>query len=253
MTAALITHTQLLGARSVRGSSRNPASILGAIIFPLLFFALFNIVMRRIMAANDFDYVQLLPSAIVVQATLFAAMSSAYYIANDRLTGFTARLRSMPIHPTAALFGRAFADSARGLISIAAVLIVGVATGMRFEAGLGWLPVYVLVAVLFLIGAALTLGLIGYLAPSPEGASAIASIPYLPLLMLSSGFAPVEDFPSWLQPFVEWQPVTVTIDALRALTGTGDIGTTVPKSIGWSLLLVVVCGFVGSRQMRRIT
>jgi hypothetical protein len=37
--------------------------------------------MRRIMTARGFDYAQLLPATVVVQAMFFTAMSSAYYVA----------------------------------------------------------------------------------------------------------------------------------------------------------------------------
>ncbi len=248
---SLVADSALLGARSITKASRNPASIMGAILFPLLFFALFNVTMRRIMDAQGFDYVQLLPSAIVAQAMIFAAMSSAYYVADDVVSGVLQRLRSMPIHRGAPMFGRAIADLVRAAVSLAVLVVVGVATGMRFNAGLVWLPVYIGVALLFAIAAALAMGLLGYVAGSPDNAVSIASIPYLPLLMLSTAFVPVEDFPGWLQPFVEWQPVTAVIDALRALTGDGDITSTVAASVVWSIGLVVVCGYLGVRAMRR--
>ncbi len=251
LMSSLAVDSALLGARAVTKTARNPASIMGAILFPLLFFLLFNVTMRRIMEAQGFDYVQLLPSAIVVQAMLFAAISSAYYVADDRVSGVLQRLRSMPIHRGAPMLGRAAGDVVRAAVSLVVLLVVGVVTGMRFNAGLIWLPAYVGVALLFAIGAALAMGLLGYIAGSPDTAVSIATIPYLPLLMLSTAFVPVEDFPGWLQPFVEWQPVTAVIDALRALTGDGDITSTVSRSVGWSIGLLVVCGYLGARMMRR--
>lgn len=241
-----IEDTRVLGARAVLRSRRNPASVLGAVVFPLLFFALFNLVMQRIMDARGFDYTQLLPSAIVVQAMLFAAMSSAYYVADDRLSGFTGRLRSMAIHRSAPMLGRAVGDTARGLVSLLVVLAVGLVTGMRFEAGWVWLPAYVAVAVLFVVAASQAFSLFGQVASSPDAAVSLASMAYLPLLMLSSAFAPVEDFPDWLEPLVEHQPVTLTIDALRALTGSGDITSTVVASTAASVALIVVFALLGS-------
>ena len=249
--SSLAADSALLGARAITKTSRNPASIMGAILFPLLFFALFNVTMRRIMDAQGFDYVQLLPSAIVVQAMLFAAISSAYYVAEDRLNGVLQRLRSLPIHRGAPMLGRAIGDVVRAAVSLVVLLVVGVATGMRFEAGIIWLPAYIGVALLFAVGTALAMGLLGYIAGSPDNAVSIATIPYLPLLMLSTAFVPVEDFPGWLQPFVEWQPVTAVIDALRALTGDGDITSTVAASVAWSVGLLVVCGYLGARMLRR--
>lgn len=243
----------ILGGRALTRIVRNPASIISATVMPLLFFALFNLVMRRIMDARGFDYAQLLPSTVVVQAMLFTAMASAYNIADDKLSGIVGRFRSMPIHPLAPLVGRASGDVIRAFFSLVLVLAVGIAAGMRFDAGLVWIPAYIGVGLLFVLAASLVMGLIGFSASSPEAAVSIASIPYLPLLMLSTGFAPMEDFPGWLQPFVEYQPVSVTIDALRALAGDGDIGPTVTRALIWLVALIAVFAVIGARQYRKVT
>jgi len=248
--SSLVADTRLLGARSILRARRNPATVVGAIVFPLLFFALFNIVMRKVLDAQGFDYVQLLPPTIVVQAMIFTGMSSAYYVAADRLSGFSTRLRSLPVHRASPILGRAVGDLARASVSLVVIVAVGVVTGMRFESfggAIGFLGV----ALCFALVASLGMGLLGYVASSPDAAVSIASVPYLPLLMLSSGFVPVEDFPQWLQPFVEWQPVTAVIDALRALAGDGDLGDTLPVAVGWIVGLGVVFAALGARAFGR--
>ena len=234
----------------MRKGSRNPATILGAVVFPLLFLALFNIVMRRVMGAQGFDYVQLLPPAIVVQAMLFAGMSSAYYIAEDRLTGFTARLRSLPIHRAAPVVARSVGDLVRAALSLAVVTGVGVAAGMRFD-GAGGAAGFAALALGTALVCSLGMGLLGYVASSPEAAISLASLPYLPLLMLSSAFVPVENFPGWLQPAVEWQPVTCAIDSLRALAGGGDVDAKLPAALAWIGGLGVAFAALGARAFRR--
>ena len=248
--SSLVAGTGLLAARSMRKAGRNPASILGAIVFPLLFFALFNIVMRKVMGQQGFDYVQLLPPAIVAQAMLFAGMSSAYYIAEDRLSGFTARLRSLPVHRAAPIVARSVGDLARALVSLIVVTGVGVAAGMRFDS-VGGLFGFVAVALGLALMISLGMGLLGYVASSPEAAVSIASLPYLPLIMLSSGFVPVENFPGWLQPLVEWQPITCVIDTLRALAGDGDVADKLPAALAWILGLSAVFAALGARAFKR--
>jgi ABC transporter DrrB family efflux protein len=247
----LLADTRLLGARSILRSRRNPATILGAVVFPLLFFTLFNVVMRKVMQAQGFDYVQLLPPTIVVQAMIFCGMSSAYYVADDRLSGFSARLRSMPLHRAAPILGRAIGDLGRAVLSLAVVVTVGVVTGMRFDRGVLGLVGFVALALGFALAVSLAMGLLGYIASTPDAAASMASIPYLPLLMLSSGFVSVENFPSWLQPIVEWQPVTCVIDALRALAGDGEVGETLPAALAWTIGLGVLFAWLGARAFRR--
>lgn len=252
MTAAgLVADSRLLGTRAITRSRRNPATIMGAVFFPLLFFLLFNVVMRRVMEARGFDYRQLLPPTIVVQAMLFGGMSSAYYVADDRLTGFMARLRSLPVNRAAPIVGRAVGDVARAVLSLVVVVAVGVATGMRFRGGAVATAGFFLLALAFALVVALGMGLLGYRASSPQAAASVASIPYLPLLMLSSGFVPVADFAGWLQPLVRWQPVTCTIDALRALAGEDAIGPPLARSLIWLAGLGLLFAALGSRAIRR--
>ncbi len=250
---SLTADGSVLGLRAMTRSSRNPGTIVSAILFPLLFFALFNLVFGRIMKARGFDYEQLLPSTIVVQAVLFAGMSSAYYVADDRKTGVIGRFRSLPIHRAAPLVGRAIGDLSRALVSIIVVTGMGLLTGMRFERGWAWAIGYVGLALFLSLAVALGIGLIGYAAPTPEAAASLASMPYLPLLMLSSAFAPVEDFPDWLEPFVRYQPVTAAVDALRAMTGAGDVGSTVPLALAWSIGGTVIFASLGARALDRST
>lgn len=249
----VLTHSGILAGRALLLMRRNPGSILSALVFPLLFFALFNLVMRRVMAAQGFDYEQLLPSTIVVQAMFCTGMASSYFVTDDRISGLTNRLRSLPIGAVTPMLGRAGADAARATASATVVLAVGVAFGMRFTAGWAWVPVYLFVAAAFAVALSLVFGMLGYIASSPDAAVSIASIPYLPLLMLSSGFAPLEDFPDWLEPIVRHQPVTAQIDALRALAGSGDIGRDVPIALAWSAGLAAVFAVLGGRAMRRST
>ncbi|MEL6981145.1 MAG: ABC transporter permease [Actinomycetota bacterium] len=244
---------RILGGRAMLRSARNPGTILGAVVFPVLFFALFNLVLRRIMEARGFDYRQLLPPTIVVQAMLFAAMASAYYVADDRRSGVIARFRSLPIHRSAPLVGRSVGDLSRAAVSAVIITGLGLATGMRFERGWIWALAFLGLALLFSLAVSLGMGLIGYSAPTPEAASSIASTPYLPLIMLSSGFAPVEDFPDWLEPVVRYQPVSATIDALRATTGRGDLADTLPLALAWCVGLGVLFAALGGRALERAT
>ena len=43
-----------------------------------------------------------------------------------------------------------------------------------------------------------------------------------PFVFLSTAFVPLATFPSWLQPFVEWNPVSIWVDTIRKLT-LGDL------------------------------
>jgi ABC-2 type transport system permease protein len=76
-------------------------------------------------------------------------------------------------------------------------------------------------------------------------------LPYLPLLMLSTGFVPLEGFPGWIQPVVQWQPVSLTVDALRALSSGGPTAQPVARAVAALTVLLVGFGVLSTRAFRR--
>jgi len=223
---ALLRDSSMVAERNLRIMVRSPSSVLGAVLFPLIFLFGFFGVLGRSMDARGLDYAQYLPPVIVIQAMFFTAIASAFFLADDRARGMFDRYRSLPIARGAILGGRAAADTVRASASLAVVVGGGTVLGFRFEPGpigaVGFAGLALLAALTLAAGC----GIIGLIAPSPEAATSMLFLPYLPLLMLSTGFVPVEGFPGWLQPFVAWQPISLTVDALRAIAQGGP--TAVP-------------------------
>ena len=86
---------------------------------------------------------------------------------------------------------------------------------------------------------------------SPESAQAIGFILVFPLTFASSAFVPVDSMPDWLQPFAEHNPITVTVDALRALWIGADGGNAVWMALAWSVGLTVVFASLAIARYRR--
>ena len=81
-----------------------------------------------------------------------------------------------------------------------------------------------------------------------------ASFPILAVLVFaSSAFVPVASMPSWLQPWAENQPVSVVIDASRALTIGGPTLEPCLKAIAWIIAIVAVCAPIAVHLYRRVT
>jgi len=92
---------------------------------------------------------------------------------------------------------------------------------------------------------------IGLAVGDPETAQA-ASFPVLaPLVFASTAFVPLDTMPSWLQPWAEHQPVSVTASAVRALTLGGPAAGDVIASLAWSVGIIAVFGALSVRLYRR--
>jgi ABC-type polysaccharide/polyol phosphate export permease len=124
---------------------------------------------------------------------------------------------------SAVLAGRVAADAVRNLFVLTLMTGLAHAIGFRFHAG----PAAALAA----IGLALTIGvafswifgLLGLLVRDPESAGIGGLLAVIPLIFTSS--VPVATFPGWLQAFATINPITITVDALRALCLGGPTAT----------------------------
>lgn len=247
---ALLHDSALVAERNIRLMARNRSSVLGAVLFPLIFLFGFFGVLGRSMDARGLDYAQFLPPIIVVQAMFFTAIASAFFLADDRARGLFDRYRSLPIARGAILGGRALADSVRASVSLVVVVGGGMLLGFQFESGPVGAVGFAALALLAALALAAGCGIIGLIAPSPEAATSMLFLPYLPLLMLSTGFVPVAGFPGWLQPFVSWQPVSLTVEALRAIAQGGPTAEPVAKAVVLLVTLLVVFVALGARITR---
>lgn len=237
----------LLGGRTITMMTRRPASLMGALVFPLLFFLLFLTVFGATMERIGVDYVQYLVPAIVIQAMFFTAMSSALLTAEDAASGMLSRLRSMPVARSAPLTGILCADLCRAAVSLTVLVVAGVVLGFRFDAGPAGAAGFLALVLLFLLVAVAAYSALGLGLRSVEAVQAVLFLPYFPLLMVSTCFAPATVFPGWLQPVVRHSPISETAAALRALTAGGPTLRPVVGAAIWLVTLLIVFTVLASR------
>ena len=58
--------------------------------------------------------------------------------------------------------------------------------------------------------------------------------------------------PGWLQSFAAHQPVTATVDAVRALMHGGELARPLFESIAWSAGISLVAAAVALRKFNRL-
>jgi ABC transporter DrrB family efflux protein len=185
--------------------------------------------------------VHLLPGLFVL-AIGFGASQTGVAIAEDLASGMIDRFRSLPIASAAVLAGRVAADAVRNLFVVGLMIAVGSAIGFQFHAG----PAAALAAVALAVAIGLAFSwlnlLLGLLVRNPESAGLAGLFPVIILVFTSSTLVPVATMPGWLQAFADVNPVTVLVDALRALCLGGPTVTPVLVALAWiaGLLLATV-------------
>jgi ABC-2 type transport system permease protein/oleandomycin transport system permease protein len=237
----LLANIATVTGRNLHRLVRIPTLIAFATVQPILFVLLFTYVFGgAIHPPGVAHYIDYLLPGIYVLAIAFGASQTGVAIADDLTSGMIDRFRALPMARSAVLAGRTAADAVRNLFVIALMTGVGTLIGFRFHAG----PVAALAAVglALLFGVALSWinALVGLLVRDPESAGTGGLLAVIPLIFVSSTFVPVATMPGWLQAFAKLNPVTVTVDAMRALCLGGPTAGHVWRALVWIGLLLAV-------------
>jgi ABC-2 type transport system permease protein/oleandomycin transport system permease protein len=178
-------------------------------------------------------------------------MSTGIGLAEDFGKGLIERFRSLPMARSAVLAGRTMADLARNVFVVALMVVVGFLVGWRLGTNLAAFFAAMAILLLFSFALSWVFALIGLAAPNAEAAQAMAFPLLAPLIFASSAFVPVETMPGWLQAFAEHQPLSLTVDAVRALTIGGPTTEYVVKAILWSVGIIAVFAPLAVKRYRR--
>jgi ABC-2 type transport system permease protein/oleandomycin transport system permease protein len=240
-----VSDAWVMTLRNLRRIPRQPDLLIFGVIQPILFIVLFNYVFGGAMSSapgvSGGDYAQFLMPGVFVQTVVFGAVASAAIgIAEDMQKGLMDRFRSLPMSRSSVLLGRTVSDTVRNTLTVAVMVAVGMVVGFRFEGSV--LAGLAAVALMLLFGFALSwlAILIGLSVGSVEAAQSAGMIWLFPLTFASSAFVPQETMPGWLQGFVRYNPITVTVDTLRALFNGTPVGSAGWQMAAWMIGLVLV-------------
>jgi ABC transporter DrrB family efflux protein len=244
--------------RNLMGLARTPQLLVFSTIQPVIFVLMFRYVFGGAISTGipGIPYVDFLMPGIFVQTVVFGSMGTAIGLATDMQTGLLERFRSLPMARSAVMVGRTGADLARNVFVVILMALVGTAVGFRihttlfqFLGGMGLL-------LLFGYTFSWIFATLGLTVKDPEAAQAAAFPLMAPLVFASSAFVPVKSMPGWLQAWAHNQPVSVVVEAVRALTtGHPPVGESMlsisVKALAWCIGILVVFAPMAVRRYRK--
>jgi ABC-2 type transport system permease protein len=236
----LLSDSWIMAKRSVLHIVRSMDQILSLIVFPIMFMLLNRYVLGGAIDTGEVSYANYLFAGILIQTLAFGANYTTINLAVDMKEGIVDRFRSLPMSSSALVIGHITADLVRNVISGVIILLAGIAVGFRPNASLtDWVYVVAL-SLLFTLAISWLSAILGLLVKSLEAAQWVGFVLIMPLTFVSSAFVPTHTMPAALRAFAENQPVTHTINAVRAwLVGT-PLGDSAWWSAGWSIALILV-------------
>ncbi|MBO1751082.1 ABC transporter permease [Actinotalea sp. BY-33] len=230
------------GWRALLKIKHVPEQLVDVTIFPIMFTLLFTFLFGGALAGSTVEYVQFLLPGILVQGVIMITMYTGTTLRTDIEKGVFDRFRSLPIWRPSALVGMLLGDAARFTISALVTITLGLILGWRPQGG----PVGVALGVLLLLVFAFSLGWVWtFLSLVLRTSNAIMGVSMLvitPLTFGSNIFVDPSTMPGWLQAFVEVNPVSHLVTAVRALMGGTDPGNGIVLTLVSSAALVAVFG-----------
>lgn len=241
----------VVAGRNLRAMTRVPQVIVFSTIQPVIFVLMFRYVFGGAINVANVPYVDYLMPGIFVQTVVFGGMNTVIGLSEDLGRGLLERFRSLPMARSAVLTGRTLADLVRNVGVVTLMVIVGFLVGFRVHTdAVSFLGAIILVLV-FAFALSWMFALVALAVPTAEAAQAAVFPPMAVLVFASSAFVPVETMPGWLQAFAEVQPVTITVDAVRALVIGGPAATHVFQTLAWAAGIIAVFAPLAVRRYRR--
>jgi ABC transporter DrrB family efflux protein len=247
-----LADSRAMAGRQLRKTLRRPTYIVFSFVQPVMFVLLFRYVFGGAINTGGVDYVDFLMPGIIVQTAIFGALVTGLGLTEDIKAGVVDRFRSLPIARSAVLVGRTAADVVMNVMTLIVMVLVGILVGFRPSQ-----PVYDVLAALVLVLAfsyvfSWISAFVGLSVKDPETAQSAGFIWVFPLTFVSSAFVPTDSMPGVLRAFADVNPVTLAVDAARALMiGEGHVTGPLLGTLAWLTGLLLVFVPLAVRAFRR--
>lgn len=243
----------VLAKRNLLQIPRIPELLVFSTIQPVMFVLLFRYVFGGAIRGTGTSYVNYLMAGVFVQTVAFGSVATGIGLAEDLHRGIVDRFRSLPMSRSAVLTGRTVADLVRNMFTVLVMLIVGLLVGFQPHGNvLGWMGA---IGLLLLISFSFSwiAATVGLSVRSVEAAQSAGFIWLFPLTFASSAFVPTSTMPSWLQTFADHQPISVAVNAERALLLGRPVGSDGWQAVAWCVGILIVFIPVAVSLYRRTT
>lgn len=222
--SSLLVQVASLARRSTLRTLRQPAVVVSAILFPMMFFAINAYGLDAATSIPGFpadSYVDFAFAFPLVQAALFGAITAGADLARDIESGFFDRLSLTPMRPAALLLGMLAGVVTLGLIQGVIFLIVGVLFGVDVKSGFPGMIVLVLLTVLVALGFGGIGAMLALRTGSVEAVESAFPLFFVSIFMSSINLPRDLIEQDWFRYIATANPISYLVEGLRSLVITG--------------------------------
>lgn len=206
-------------------SKRRPIVVISGLMQPIIWMTLFVLVLGKSMSETlgGLPYLDFVTPGALLFTAFNASLNAGVPILFDRELGFLDRIRAAPLHDRFSIvLSSAIHISVMTLLQCLVIVAATSALGVTFAGGFLGAVVGLMALLLVILGfTSLSLGLAFQFKRHFE-MLAVIMIVTLPMIFLSSAFAPLERLPDFLRSLVVFNPVTMAIEPLRMVYSNAD-------------------------------
>jgi ABC-2 type transport system permease protein len=235
------------GWRAMLKIKHVPEQLFDVTAFPIIMTLMFTYLFGGALAGSTGEYLQFFLPGIMVTSVVMITMYTGLGLNTDIEKGVFDRFRTLPVWRPAALVGMIFGDVLRYILAATVIMCVGLILGFRPEGGVSGVVAAIGLLVVFSFAFSWVWTMFGLFLRSEKSVMGVSMLVLMPLTFLSNVFVDPRTMPGWLQAFVEMNPISHLVTAVRSMmAGAWDMG-----EITWTLL--ASAGFVlifGTLTMR---
>jgi ABC-2 type transport system permease protein len=226
--ASAVSASITFGWRAILKLKHVPEQLFDVTMFPIMFVLMFTYLFGGALAGSPREYLQFLAPGILVQTIVMITMYTGLVLNNDLKKGIFDRFRAMPIWRPSFLVGALMGDALRYSIASGVVLAVALILGFRPSGGVGGVLLGVLLVMIFSFALSWIWTMLSMFMRTQESLMYGSFMILFPLTFISNIFVDPETMPSWLESFVDVNPMSLLTTAVRGVMdgnpNGGDIG-----------------------------
>lgn len=245
-------NTLTMAYRGLLKIKRTPEQLIDVTVQPIIFTLMFAYLFGGAIAGNVQSYLPQLIPGILVQTVITTSVVTGTQLREDMDKGVFDRFRSLPIARIAPLSGALLADTVRYTIATAFTFAMGYAIGYRPAGGLGMVVMAGILVIACSWAISWIFAFFGVIARTASSVQGISMLILFPLTFLSNAYVPVKTLPGWMQWFVNVNPVSHLVTAVRELANNGAVtGDLWLSLVGAAVIVAVFAPLTVRAYMRK--
>jgi ABC-2 type transport system permease protein len=247
-----IRNSLTMAYRGLLKIRRTPEQLFDVTLQPIIFTLMFTYIFGGAISGDVASYLPVIIPGILVQTVITTSIVTGVQLREDMDKGVFDRFKSLPIARIAPLAGALLADTVRYTIATALTFTMGYIMGYRPEGGLEHVALAGILVIVCAWAISWIFAFFGVIARTASSVQGISMLVLFPLTFLSNAFVPVDTMPKWLQWFVDINPVSHLVTAVRDLANAGTVGWDLGISlIGAAVIVAIFAPITVRAYMRR--